>query len=42
MRKGKLGLINKADKVAIVDAKVLLIVEINGKYSIYDSQPNRA
>jgi hypothetical protein len=41
-RKGKLGLIDRADKVAMIGAKVLMILEINGKYSIYDSQPNKA
>jgi hypothetical protein len=42
MRRGKLSLIDRADKVAMVSAKVLLIVEINGRYSIYDSQPDKA
>ena len=41
-RRGKLGLIDRADKVAMTGAKVLIILEINGKYSIYDSQPNKA
>jgi hypothetical protein len=40
-RKGKLGLINRADKVAIIGTKVLVILEINGKYSIYNSQPDK-
>lgn len=42
MRRGKLSLVDRADKVAMVGAKVLLIVEINGRYSIYDSQPDKA
>jgi len=42
MRRGKLSLVDRADKVAMVGAKVLLIVEINGRYSIYDSQPDEA
>jgi hypothetical protein len=40
-RKGKLSLINKIDKVVMIGAKVLVILEINGKYSIYDSQPDK-
>jgi hypothetical protein len=40
-RRGKLGLIDRADKVAMIGAKVLVILEINGKYSIYDSQPDK-
>jgi hypothetical protein len=40
-RKGKLGLINRADKVVMIGAKVLIILEINGKYSIYNSQPDK-
>ena len=39
--RGKLGAVNRADKVAILGAKVLEILEINGKYSIYDSQPDK-
>ena len=42
MRRGKLSFVDRADKVAMVSAKVLLIVEINGRYSIYDSQPDKA
>jgi hypothetical protein len=41
-RRGKLGLIDSADKVAMIGAKVLVILEIDGKYSIYDSQPDKA
>jgi hypothetical protein len=41
-RRGKLGLIDRAEKVARIGAKVLVILEINGKYSIYDSQPDKA
>lgn len=41
-RRGKLGLIDRADKVAMIGAKVLIILEINGRYSIYDSQPDKA
>ena len=37
-RRGKLSLIDRADRVAMIGAKVLVILEINGKYSIYDSQ----
>jgi hypothetical protein len=40
-RRGKLGLIDRADKVAMIGAKVLVILEINGKYSIYDSQSDK-
>ena len=40
-RRGKLGLINRADKVAMIGANVLVIIEINGKYSIYNSQPDK-
>jgi hypothetical protein len=29
-RRGKLSLVNRADKVAMIGAKVLLIVELNG------------
>jgi hypothetical protein len=39
--RGKLGLIDRADKVAMIGAKVLVILEINGKYSIYNSQPDK-
>jgi hypothetical protein len=31
----------KTEKVAIIGAKVLIILKINGKYSIYNSQPNK-
>jgi hypothetical protein len=41
-RRGKLGLLDRADKVAMIAAKVLVILEINGRYSIYDSQPDKA
>jgi hypothetical protein len=41
-RKEKLGLINRADKVTMIGAKVLIILKINGRYSIYDSQPDKA
>jgi hypothetical protein len=36
-----LGLIDRADKVAMIGAKVLVILEINGKYSIYNSQSDK-
>jgi hypothetical protein len=36
-RKRKLDLIDRADKVAMIGAKILVILEINGKYSIYNS-----
>src|SRR5438045_3976697 len=39
-RRGKLGLFNRADKLAMIGANVLVILEINGKYSIYNSQPD--
>jgi hypothetical protein len=41
MCRRKLGLVDRADKVAMVGAKVLLIVEMNGRYFIYDSQPDK-
>jgi hypothetical protein len=37
-----LDLVDRADKLAIVGAKVLLIVEIDDRYSIYDGQPDKA
>jgi hypothetical protein len=40
-RRGKLGLINRTDKMAMIGAKVLVILKINGKYSIYNSQPDK-
>jgi hypothetical protein len=40
-RRGKLGLIDRADRVAMIGAKVLVILKINGKYSIYNSQPDK-
>ena len=40
-RRGKLSLVDRADKVAMIGAKVLLIVEMNGRYSIYDSHPDK-
>jgi hypothetical protein len=40
-RKKKLSLINRADKVAMIGANVLVIIEINGKYFIYNSQPDK-
>jgi hypothetical protein len=42
LRRGKLGLFNRADKLAMIGANVLVIFEINGKYSIYNSQPDKA
>jgi hypothetical protein len=42
MRRRKLGLVDRADKVAMVGARVLLMVEMNGRYFIYDSQPDKA
>lgn len=41
MYRGKLGLVDRAEKIAMLGAKVLVILEINGKYSIYDSQPDK-
>jgi hypothetical protein len=39
-RRGKLGLTYRTDKVAVISAKVLVILEINDKYYIYDSLPD--
>ena len=42
VRRGRLALINRADKLGMISANVYaVVVEINGKFFIYDSRSNR-
>ncbi len=39
--RGKLAFFNRGDKLAMTGVNVYAVVEINGKISIYDSQPDK-
>jgi hypothetical protein len=41
IRRGRLALFDKADKLGMIGANVYVVVEINGKYFIYNSQPDK-
>ena len=42
LHREKFGLFNRADKLAMIGANVLVVFEVNGKDSIYNSQSDKA
>ncbi len=41
VRRGRLALFNKADKLGMIGANVYIIIKMNGKYFIYNSSPEK-